>query len=153
MTDKIEVTQADMECARNIRNAWDVNCDTASEIAAFHHLATRTDATPVADSDETFLTAYVSADTNIIGIDHPTEAPWQQVYAAHIALRDRLNERLEQEDLCPYKPEADTNTHPPATDVAALVEQRCPSCGVKFREIVDVDAHIAALAPFTKGQK
>jgi cytochrome c556 len=34
----------------------------------------------------------------------------------------------------------------------ATVEQRCPSCGVKFREIADVDAHIAALAPFTKGQ-
>jgi len=49
MTDKIEVTQADKDCARNIRNAWDVNCDTASEIAAQHRiLATRTDATPVA---------------------------------------------------------------------------------------------------------
>jgi len=115
------------------------------------------DATPVADSDETFLTAYVSANTNIIGIDHPTEAPWQQVYDAHVALRDRLNERLEQEDLCPYKPEAGTNTHPPATDVAALVEAAKETNAALERDGDPAFAHLildnkAALAPFTKGQ-
>lgn len=58
----------------------------------------------IADGEESFLLAYVSRDTKIIGIEHPTEANWQDVYAAHVALRDRLNERLAQADFCPIKP-------------------------------------------------
>ena len=53
---------------------------------------------------EEFLVARVSQDARVVGIDHPKEAPWEDVRAAHIALRDRLNERLEQADLCPHKP-------------------------------------------------
>lgn len=58
----------------------------------------------IADGGESFLLAYVSRDTKVIGIEHPTEADWQDVHAAHVALRDRLNERLAEADLCPVKP-------------------------------------------------
>ena len=167
--DKIEVTNGAVDpdhygpigdAARGIASYCDdpqrVHVYTAAFDAIKDILATRTDATPVADSDETFLTAYVSANTNIIGIDHPTEAPWQQVYDAHLALRDRLNERLEQEDLCPYKPKAGTDTHPPATDVAALVEAAMETNAALERDGDPAFAHLilankAALAPFTKG--
>ncbi len=53
---------------------------------------------------EEFLVARVSQDGKIIGIDHPTEAPWDDVLNAHIALRDRLNERIAEQDKCPVRP-------------------------------------------------
>lgn len=56
------------------------------------------------DDEERFLTAYVSRDTRVIGIEHPTEADWHEVRQAHEALRDRLNERLGAQDDCPVKP-------------------------------------------------
>jgi chromosome segregation ATPase len=62
---------------------------------------------------EQWLTAYVSQDTKIIGIEHPTEADWQEVLNAHIALRDRLNVRIAEQDKCPHKPAT------PATDAAS----------------------------------
>ena len=56
------------------------------------------------DKVEDFLVARVSQDTKVIGIDHPTEAPWVDVLAAHVALRDWLNQRLADMDKCPFKP-------------------------------------------------
>lgn len=55
-----------------------------------------------AESPEHFLVAYVSQDTKVIGIDHPTEASWEDVLQAHIALRDRLNVRIAEQDKCPF---------------------------------------------------
>ena len=55
---------------------------------------------------ERFLLAYVSADTRIIGVEHPTDAAWSEVYAAHVALRDRLNERINEQDKCPVRAQA-----------------------------------------------
>ena len=55
-------------------------------------------------TDEHFLTAHVSRDGRVVGIEHPTDAAWSDVLAAHIALRDRLNKRLEAQRLCPYRP-------------------------------------------------
>lgn len=69
--------------------------------------------TPLAD--EEWLVARVSQDTKIIGIDHPTEADWNDVLQAHIALRDRLNERIAEQTNCPFMP--------PGTDTRAEVEQ------------------------------
>jgi hypothetical protein len=51
-----------------------------------------------------FLTAYVSKDGRTVGIDHPTEADWNDVLTAHIGLRDRLNERIAEQEKCPFKP-------------------------------------------------
>lgn len=53
-----------------------------------------------------FLVARVSQDGREVGIDHPTEADWHDVRRAHVSLRDRLNERLGEQDLCPFKPAA-----------------------------------------------
>ena len=54
------------------------------------------------EDDEHFLVAYVSKDTKVIGIEHPTGASFEDVLAAHIALRDRLNVRIEEQDNCPF---------------------------------------------------
>ena len=54
------------------------------------------------EDDEHFLVAHVSKDTKVIGIDHPTGASFEDVLAAHIALRDRLNVRIEEQDNCPF---------------------------------------------------
>lgn len=60
--------------------------------------------TPDEPDDEHFLEAYVSKDGHVVGIDHPTEADWHTVLAAHIAFRDRLNERIAEQENCPHKP-------------------------------------------------
>jgi len=57
------------------------------------------------DGTERFLLAYVSHDTKVIGIEHPTEAPWDDVLNAHIALRDRLNVRIAEQKKCPHGPD------------------------------------------------
>lgn len=59
------------------------------------------------DSDgegENWLQARVSQDAKTIGIDHPTEADWQEVLRAHIVLRDRLNKRIAEQQKCPHRP-------------------------------------------------
>jgi hypothetical protein len=55
------------------------------------------------EDEEDFLVARVSRSGKIIGIDHPTEAIWTEVRDAHIALRDRINERLQNQDFCPFR--------------------------------------------------
>lgn len=52
---------------------------------------------------ERFLTAYVSEDAKVIGIEHETEADWHAVQRAHEALRDRLNVRLAEREKCPFR--------------------------------------------------
>ena len=141
-----------------------------------HRLATRTDATPVAwmpiDSapmDEQILAA--------IKVNHKNGQSW---WERHIIVIDSetgtiidmdFHHGWEAEDYecwqpLPAAPNA-TNTHPPATDVAALVEaakavlpfmaqMRGGMCMKIDGKIVDAgSAHHAfekALAPFTKGQ-
>lgn len=63
-------------------------------------------------ADEQFLVAHVSRDGKTVGIDHPTTADWNDVRVAHVALRDRINERLAAEERCPVRPK-DT---PPAAN-------------------------------------
>lgn len=53
---------------------------------------------------EEFLTAYVSEDAKVIGIEHDTDADWRKVHDAHVALRDRLEERIREREKCPRKP-------------------------------------------------
>lgn len=59
-----------------------------------------------------YLTAYVSLDGKIVGIDHETEADWHEVRRAHEVLRDRLNERLAAQEQCPVKPAPITGDMP-----------------------------------------
>lgn len=58
----------------------------------------------IPDEADNFLVVRVSHDARQIGIDHPTNAPWEQVLAAHLALRDRLNERIAEQRNCPFAP-------------------------------------------------
>lgn len=58
----------------------------------------------VADYGEHFLVAHVSKDGKMVGIDHPCDAVWADVLTAHVALRDRINERIAEQDGCPFKP-------------------------------------------------
>lgn len=58
-----------------------------------------------ANDDERFLVACVSEDGTVSGIDHPTDAPWETVLNAHVALRDRLDERIAEQNGCPLKPQ------------------------------------------------
>ena len=53
---------------------------------------------------EKFLTAYVSEDSKIIGIEHDADADWHKVHDAHIALWNRLEERIRDREKCPRKP-------------------------------------------------
>lgn len=188
MTDKIEVTQADKNCARNIRNAWDVSCDTAFEIAAQHRiLATRTDATPVAVEMvaelqlSAFLAGRGSIRTKANGNTHesspgPTMDDYRRmartalaegqvdatpVALAHISLEDDGPyidlQVLNGETLQPADKPVPLYTHPPATDVAALVEAAKETNAALERDGDPAFAHLilankAALAPFTKGQ-
>lgn len=63
---------------------------------------------PVAQPDEPehFLTAYASKDGRETGIDHPTDADWNDVMAAHVGLRDWLNDRIANQGSCPHRPVA-----------------------------------------------
>jgi len=63
----------------------------------------------VADYGEHLLVAHASKDGKMVGIDHPCDAAWADVITALIALRDRINERIAEQDGCPYKPK-DTPT-------------------------------------------
>ena len=57
-----------------------------------------------ASAGDGWFTATVSQDATTIGIDHPADADWFEVRRAHVALRDRLNERLDDQDKCPVRP-------------------------------------------------
>ncbi len=56
------------------------------------------------DLNAEFLVARVSQDGKQIGIDHPTDAPWNDVLLAHVALKDRMIERINEMGKCPLKP-------------------------------------------------
>lgn len=58
----------------------------------------------VADYGEHFLVIHANKDGTLVGIDHPCDAVWNDVMAAHVAVRDRINERIAQQDGCPFKP-------------------------------------------------
>ena len=64
--------------------------------------------------EQNFMVVTVSQDGTEIGIDHPTDADWNDVFRAHISLRDRMNERIAEMDKCPFKATA-------ITDLEALV--------------------------------
>lgn len=96
--------------------------------------------TPSAEDDtERFLLAYVSQDTKVIGIEHPTEAIWQDVLAAHIALRDRLNLRIAEQEKCPFKPAAPTE----ADDLVAALEPFSEFAGYLFSKNANDDDVVA----------
>lgn len=54
------------------------------------------------DKEEQFLIAHVSRDGRVIGVDHPSTAPWEDVLAAHVMLRDHLNDRITRQRACPF---------------------------------------------------
>jgi len=56
---------------------------------------------------EDFLIAHVSADGSVVGIDHPTDAPWADVLRAHVVLRDHLDERIRRQSACPHRPKTE----------------------------------------------
>lgn len=75
----------------------------------------------IGDYADHFLVAHVNKDGSIVGIDHPCDADWSDVMRAHIALRDRVNSRIAEQDGCPFKPslktpeqDADPSTKPPS---------------------------------------
>jgi len=152
--DKIEVTQADRKAAASYHNQRGerVTADFITKgerddgylVQAFarHRLATRTDATPVAWT-------YVSKHWPLGSLGQPKYKPDDQVQDGWT--------------------EVPLYTHPPATDVAALVEAALAlEIAVTFddppklfndvlcheaRVPVEFIAHLRqALAPFTKGQ-
>ena len=55
-------------------------------------------------NDEDFMICHVSKDCKIIGIEHPTDADFTDVLNAHIALRERLDERIKDQTKCPFHP-------------------------------------------------
>jgi len=141
--DKIEVTQADRTLYHQLLSLGSVNLNRRRmglpivdgfELIAAHRLATRTDATPVAwmpiesaPHDEEILAA--------IKVRH---ADGQTRWERHIILIDSETGMIRDVDFyhgwevqeytfwqpLPAAPNA-TYTHPPATDVAALVENGC----------------------------
>ena len=138
--DKIEVTDADREAAAAVLHdnlgwyraapvrAGEMDNDSVVQAFARHRLATRTDATPVAWMYE-----------------HPDrECGGTEIWP----------ERHEYGDGWTETP---IYTHPPATDVAALVEAAKETNAALERDGDPAFAHLilankAALAPFTKGQ-
>jgi len=135
--DKIEVTQADRTLYHQLLSLGSVNLNRRRmglpivdgfELIAAHRLATRTDATPVAWMYE-----------------HPDrECGGTEIWP----------ERHEYGDGWTETP---LYTHPPATDVAALVEAAKETNAALERDGDPAFAHLilankAALAPFTKGQ-
>jgi len=52
---------------------------------------------------EDFLTARVSQDGKVIGIDHPADAYWPDVLNAHVALRDHIDKRIAEQNKCPAR--------------------------------------------------
>ena len=56
-----------------------------------------------AEIDENFLVARVSKDGRVIGIEHPTNADWNDVLRAHFALNLRIAERLAAQNKCPKR--------------------------------------------------
>jgi hypothetical protein len=135
--DKIEVTQADRTLYHQLLSLGSVNLNRRRmglpivdgfELIAAHRLATRTDATPVAWMYE-----------------HPDrECGGTEIWP----------ERHEYGDGWIETP---LYTHPPATDVAALVEAAKETNAALERDGDPAFAHLilankAALAPFTKGQ-
>lgn len=77
---------------------------TAAESALSQVTKERDEAREELATGTHFLTAYASADGKESGIDHPTDADWNEVRTAHVALRDWLNYRIENEDKCPLRP-------------------------------------------------
>lgn len=51
-----------------------------------------------------FMVVTVSEDCREISIEHPNSAGFDQVFRAHVALRDHLNERITQRQNCPFNP-------------------------------------------------
>ncbi len=54
--------------------------------------------------DGTFLVAMVSQGGRVVSIDHPSDADWNDVFRAHVVLRDRLIERIAAQSGCPARP-------------------------------------------------
>jgi hypothetical protein len=80
-------------------------------------------AAPQEGEGDYFLTAYVSKDGRTVGIDHPTEADWNDVLTAHVGLRDRLNERIAEQEKCPFKPALASPSAEAAQPVATALIQ------------------------------
>lgn len=81
-----------------LHQAWRAMFDTALA------MTTAAPEKGIVTDPERFLTAYVSQDGKVIGIEHDTEADWHEIQRAHEVLRDRLNVRLAERDKCPFKP-------------------------------------------------
>lgn len=134
---------------------WRWNCeDSADRIIGYE----RTEESPLAElqrlgqeaeavlaepqpeevDDENFLRAHVSRNCKVVGIDHPGPgvADWHEVRAAHIALRDRINERLEAEDRCPFKPAVTPQEPEPIDWTGPLVAEHRDTGEVRRVEIV-----------------
>jgi len=71
---EVVVTQADIDAAIDIRNAWDTNCDTAYQIAARHRTLT-----PAQAAGPVLLEAVMGALWPILGGNHTDAETWQQI--------------------------------------------------------------------------
>lgn len=79
-------------------------CHTLSRFTTLTPADTAQSDDPLGEG-ENFMQVRVSQDGRTIGIDHPTEASWEDVLRAHISLRDRLNERIAEQQNCPFAPD------------------------------------------------
>lgn len=86
--------------------------------------------------DSQFLVATVSQDGREVGIDHPTDANWDDVLRAHISLRDRINERLAENGNCPFKPQP--------SELVDLIERLKSHMGKQDPQILLADCREAA---------
>jgi len=100
---KITQTMKNSEFARRIK-ALEKHSHEPFDFTALIERLEAAEATISELQAEHFMTANVSRDGKIVGIDHSTDANWYDVLNAHIVLRDRLNERIREMDKCPFKP-------------------------------------------------
>lgn len=191
--DKIEVTQADRTLYHQLLSLGSVNLNRRRmglpivdgfELIAAHRLATRTDATPVAEAWAGMEAAMQDPDyawgwhcnlampiMDATGITHEQANMaaahlMQHLWKCDITTHPHYQyEKSGAQSYAEFRIEADKAedaalpdaTHPPATDVAALVEAAKETNAALERDGDPAFAHLilankAALAPFTKGQ-
>lgn len=66
--------------------------------------------------DPDLMTITVSLVDGTIGIDHATDANWQAIFDAHVAVRERMDERITAEGDCPVKPSPPRALQPAAPE-------------------------------------
>jgi len=81
------------------KDMWGQSVNTQMEAAITAYLTALASQEGAQGDAEYFLHAGVSEDAKTVGLWHETSSDRSKIRAAHVSLRDRLNERLSEEDL------------------------------------------------------